>query len=221
MSTEQTQETEGTNETPQVNELTMLKERARMMGIPFSNNISVETLKAKIEAKMNGEPDPLQKTDSLDDGSTNAPVQQTQPQTTVQPLQDPAASVQKVETLRQKLVRENMKLVRLRIVNLDPKKKDLPGEIFTVANEYLGTVKKYVPFGEVTEDGYHVPYCIYKMMKARKFLNIRTYKDRKNNNQIRVEQNWAPEFALEVLPPLTKDELARLATAQAAAGGLN
>lgn len=221
MSTEQTQETEGTNENPQVNELTMLKERARMMGIPFSNNISVETLKAKIEAKMNGEPDPLQKTDSLDDGSTNAPVQQTQPQTTVQPLQDPAAPVQKVETLRQKLVRENMKLVRLRIVNLDPKKKDLPGEIFTVANEYLGTVKKYVPFGEVTEDGYHVPYCIYKMMKARKFLNIRTYKDRKNNNQIRVEQNWAPEFALEVLPPLTKDELARLATAQAAAGGLN
>lgn len=220
MSTEQTQDTEGTNENPQVNELTMLKERARMMGIPFSNNISVETLKAKIEAKMNGEPDSFQKTDSLDDGSTNAPVQQTQ-QNPTPPLQDPASPAPKVETLRQKLVRENMKLVRLRIVCLDPKKKDLPGEIITVANEYLGTVRKYVPFGEVTEDGYHVPHCIYKYLKARKFLNIRTYKDRKNNNQIRVEQNWAPEFALEVLPPLTKDELARLATAQAAAGGLN
>src|SRR5690606_33228500 len=159
-------------------------------------------------------PDPLPKTDTLDEP---APAKAEKPA----PLQDPKNPAPPVETLRQKLVRENMKLVRLRIVNMDPKKKDLPGEIITIANEYLGTVRKYVPFGEVTDNGYHVPYCIYKELKARKFLNIRTYKDRKNNNQVHVEQNWAPEFALEVLPPLTKDELARLATAQAASGSLN
>ena len=206
MSTEQTQETEDVNDTQdvQVDELSMLKQRARMMGIPFSNNISIDTLRAKIEAKMRGEMEPAQ----------------TEPAKAPE-LEDPANPPQKVETLRQKLVRENMRLVRLRITNLDPKKKDLPGEIFTIANEYLGTVRKFVPFGEVTEDGYHVPYCIYKMMKARKFLNIRTFKDRSNNNQIRVEQSWAPEFALEVLPSLTKDELARLATSQMAAGGVN
>jgi len=113
-----------------------------------------------------------------------------------------------------------MKLVRLRIQNLDPKKKDLPGEIFTVANEYLGTVKKFVPYGEVTEEGYHVPYCIYRMMDARKFLNIRTVKDRRTGIE-RVESTWAKEFALEVLPQLTAKELAELANAQKAAGSFN
>lgn len=189
-------------------ELGMLKQRARMMGITFSNNISVETLKAKIQEKMDGKSDDAPKIDEL--GDDNPPT-----------LQDPEAPVPAPkETLRQKVKREGMKLVRCRIMNLDPKKKDLPGEIFTVANEYIGTVRKFIPFGEVTENGYHVPQCIFDMMKGRKFLNIRTYKDRRNNNQIRVEQNWAPEFALEVLPPLTKEEIAKLAAAQAAAGGL-
>lgn len=189
-------------------ELGMLKQRARMMGITFSNNISVETLKAKIQEKMDGKSDDTPKIDEL--GDDNPPT-----------LQDPEAPAPAPkETFRQKVKREGMKLVRCRIMNLDPKKKDLPGEIFTVANEYIGTVRKFIPFGEVTENGYHVPQCIFDMMKGRKFLNIRTYKDRRNNNQIRVEQNWAPEFALEVLPPLTKEEIAKLAAAQAAAGGL-
>ena len=40
--------------------------------------------------------------------------------------------------------------------DLDPKKKDLPGEVVTFANEYLGTVRVFVPFGEQTEDGWHI-----------------------------------------------------------------
>lgn len=214
---EQTQNTENDEQEDAIekpDELDMLKKRARMMGIVFSNNIGIDALKAKIQAKMDGEKDPdeLSKTDEL--GNDNPP-------TAPPPLHDPqAAPPVAQETVRQRVKREAMKLVRLRIVNLDPKKKDLPGEIFTIANEYLGTVRKFIPFGEVTENGYHVPHCIYEMMKARKFQNIRTYKDRKNNNQIRVEQNWAPEFALEVLPPLTKEEITRLAASQSAAGGL-
>lgn len=207
MSTDQTQTDDNTQE-QQLDEKAMLKQRARMMGISFSNNISVEALRAKIAAKMEGRSD-------------QAEDQQEQPPAPPQ-LQDPSEPAPtRPMTLREKLVKENMKLVRLRIVNLDPKKKDLPGEIFTVANEYLGTVRKFVPYGEKTDEGYHVPYCIYKMMKARKFLNIRTYKDRQNQNQIKIEQNWASEFALEVLPPLTREELARLGAAQLAAGGLS
>lgn len=210
MITDQTQENGDTGEqTP--DEMTMLKQRAKMMGIEFSNNIGIETLRQKITAKMAGEADSLPKTDTLDSvTNTDTPL-----------LTDPESPVEKKETLRQRLVRENMRLIRLRITNMDPKKKDLPGEIFTVANQYLGTVKKFIPYGEVTEDGYHVPYCLYKMMRARKFLNIRTFKDRKNNNQIKVEQNWVPEFALEILPSLTREEISRLGAAQSAAGGLS
>lgn len=191
-------------------ELAMLKQRAQMMGISFSNNIGIETLKQKIQEKMEGKTS----TPTADPNAQQPPVTQL-----VDPSNAPKAS--KPETLRQKLIRENLRLVRLRITNLDPKKKDLPGEILTVANEYLGTVKKFVPFGEVTENGFHVPYCIYKMMKARKFLNIRTFKDKQNQNQIRVESNWVPEFALEVLPPLKPEEIAKLAAAQSAAGGVD
>lgn len=209
MSTDQTQGNETQLEqTP--DEMTMLKQRAKMMGIEFSNNIGIETLRQKIAAKMAGESEILEKTDTLEDPQPNPPL-----------LQDPESPAPKKETLRQRLIRENMRLIRLRITNMDPKKKDLPGEIFTTGNGILGTVRKFVPYGEVTENGYHVPYCIYKMLKSRKFLNIRTRKDKARNGEISVEQSWAPEFALEVLDPLTPQELARLSAAQAAAGGLS
>ena len=105
-----------------------------------------------------------------------------------------------------------------RCTNFGQEKKDLPGEILTVANEYLGTVRKYVPFGEATDNGYHVPYCLYEMMRDRKFLSIKTRKGPKG--QTIVEQQMVREFALEILPPLTEAELARLSAAQLSAGGV-
>ncbi len=191
-----------TPEAPQqaVDERALLMQRARMMGLNISNNIGLETLKQRIEDHMNGKPDVVEKT----------PL-----------MADPALpNAGKKKSLRQHLMEDAMKLVRIRITNLDPKKKDLQGEIITVANEYIGTVKKFVPFGEVTENGYHVPNVIYKALKRRKFLNIRV---RKNGprGQVAVEQNWAQEFAIEVLPPLSKEELQQLATAQLAAGTMN
>lgn len=183
-------------------ELSVLKQRATMMGIQFSNNIGLETLRKKIEDKMEGRAD-----------SDAAPqINPLAGETTAQPV--------KRKTLRQKLYDEQMKLVRIRVTNLDPKKKDLPGEVITVANEHLGTVRKFVPFGEVTDDGYHVPYCIYRFMENRKFLNIRIVKDRRTGQE-RVESNWVKEFALEVLPQLTPQQIANLKTAQIAAGSVD
>ena len=191
----------------------MLKQRARMMGITFSNNIGLDALKEKIRIHQEGgNQNDEDKTDELGDGVNIVPPA----------LQDPSQPTRKKPlNLRQQIIQDNMRLVRLRITCLDPKKKDLPGEVLTVANKYLGTVRKFIPFGEVTENGYYVPYCLYKMLKARKFLNIRTFRDRRNQNQIRVEQQWVPEFALEILPDLTPAELQKLASAQSAAGGLS
>lgn len=205
MSDDQTQ-TEDQSATPQVDELALLKQRARMMGIQHSNNISIEKLREKIQARMEG---------TKPDGDPVEAVPPAGPN----PLAGEGEAPAKPMTLRQKLLLEEMKLVRVRITNLDPKKKDLPGEIFTIANRYLGTVRKYVPYGEVTDNGYHLPYCIYRELEARRFLNIRVVKT--GNGRERVESSWAKEFALEVLPPLTREELNRLATAQAAAGALD
>ena len=121
--------------------------------------------------------------------------------------------------LREHLKQQSMKLVRIRISCLDPKKKDLPGEIFTVANEYIGTVRKFVPYGDATDDGYHVPHCLYEMLNNSQFLSIRTIKDKKGNS--RIETSYVRQFAIEVLPPLTTEELRELATAQQAAGSID
>ncbi len=185
----------------QPSELDMLKARAKMIGLTFSNNISVDTLREKIRAKLEDKESPEDKPVV---GQVNALVPEETPQG-------------KTPTLREYMVNTQMKLVRLRITNLDPKKKDIPGEIITVANEYLGTVRKYIPFGEVTDNGYHVPYCIYTELESRRFLNIRTVKDPRTGTNS-VQSTLAREFALEILPQLTQEELARLAASQAANG---
>lgn len=173
-------------------ELTLLKRQARAMGIPFSNNIGVETLRAKIKAVKEGE---AEEKKTLEEQATAA-------------LQK--KPVKKL-SLRDKLRRENLALVRVRVTNLDPKERELPGEIFTVANEYVGTVRKYVHFNVP----WHVPKCIYKMIRNQKFLNIRVYKQ---NGREMVETSWSPKYSVEVLPPLTKEELQKLAVAQRSKG---
>lgn len=188
------------NDIAMPSELEVLKQRATLMNIKFSNNISVEKLREKIEAAQ----------------VKDEPVVE---EAAVNPLGVNQDSGVKKMTLGQKIRAEQTRLIRVRIQNLDPKKKDLPGEIITVANEYMGTVRKFVPFGEVTDNGYHIPYCIYEFLKERKFINITTRKGKNGLPDIRATE--AREFSIEVLPPLTEAELAQLAQAQIAAGSLN
>lgn len=189
------------DDVPMPDELTVLKQRAKLMNISFSNNISLEKLRQKIA--------------DAQEGKASEPEQE---EAVVNPLEDKnKAPVKETEAqMRQRIRLEQTRLIRVRIQNLDPKKKDLPGEIITVANEYMGTVRKFVPFGEATDNGYHIPYCIYEFLKNRKFLNIRV-----SNNGKKIEQAWVREFAIEELPPLTQEDLDKLAAAQTAAGSLN
>lgn len=206
-------------------EKTVLLQRARLMGLTVSNNIGLDTLRKKIEDHQAAKdaaaaaPADVPATGDVEGAATETP-------TKVNPLapigsvaSQPAQVKARPQSLRQMLMAEQLKLVRVRIQNLDDKKKDLPGEIFTVANEYIGTVRKYIPYGEASDDGYHIPFCIYTMLKDRKFLSIRTGKGK--NGTPKVETRWSREFAIEVLPPLTPEELERLAQAQIAAGSTN
>lgn len=236
---------EATNaaEVATMSEIDLLKKRAALMNITHSNNIGVEALKKKIAEKTDGEIQAETQTDveeeteaeELEEGTLEAPENENQnpvpaaletaKEIPARPVPAPP-KVKPVEqkltpkmTLRQQVIKEQTRLVRLRIANLDPKKNDLPGAIVTVANSYMGTIKKYVPFGEFTDEGYHVPYCIYRHLEEKKFLQITTVKDRKNGS-IRTVTRWAKEFAIEVLPDLTPAELAKLAATQAASGSV-
>ena len=211
--TEETQNQAEEQTNAPADELTVLKQRATMMGIAFSNNISVATLRKKIEDKLAGEPETPEATDQpngLEEAAKVADAKDTTPA--------PGAKV-KPKTEYEIQYAEQMKLVRCRITCLNPNKANLPGEILTVANRVLGTVKKFIPYGEVTDDGYHIPYILYKTLEDKKFLHIRSTRDRKTGTP-QIHTSWAKEFAIEVLPPLTQEELERLATAQTAAGSV-
>ena len=176
-----------------VDELTLLKERAKQMGIPFSNNISLETLRKRIADKMEGKDEPEVNPlagDSEIAAITSAPQK--------------LDAKQNALALRKLMQREQMKLVRVRITNMDPKKKDLPGEIWTVSNEYLGNVRKMIPYGEQTDEGFHIPYCLFRLLQSKRFLQIRTVRDRVTGLE-RQESQWVKEFSLDVLPDLTKE----------------
>lgn len=207
---------------PMPDELTMLKSRAKMMGLQFSGNIGLEALKAKVATAMApkepevSDEDPVMEDAQLQENVTIPPVVQHTTQTLEIAPAVPAKP--KKVSLRKHLQDKHLRLIRIRITNLDPKKASLPGEIITVANEYIGTVRKYVPFGEKTDNGYHVPFVIYNFLKDRKFLSIKSVKIR---GKEQTENQWVKEFSLEILEPLTVEELAKLGAAQSASQGLD
>lgn len=170
------------------NELELLKTRADKLGIKYSPNIGIETLKERINAVLSPE--------------------------------KPATAVNAEDAERTRVRNDALKLIRCQIVNLNPNKKAWEGEIITVWNKYTGTVRKFVPFGEKTVEGYHVPQIIYNVLKERKYLSISTKRDPKTG-ELTVKTQWVPEFSLTVLPQLTKEQLAELAAAQKASGSIS
>lgn len=175
--------------------LTALKAKATTLGVKFSNNIGIESLRERI-----AEHEKAQEATNAT-GSVPAAAE---------------ANPNSHMAIRKRLQKEELKLIRCRITNMNPSKADLKGEIFSVRNKYIGTVRKFIPFGEATENGYHIENILLKQLKARKFLQVKT--NPKTN--VVESQRFVPEFAIEILEPLTETELKQLAAQQAAAAGL-
>jgi hypothetical protein len=198
---------------PPVDQLMMLKEKAKMMGLSHSPNIGVDALRAKINERLEGEANTTLTDQDSDDEQNQDEKQEEIPEVVAE-----LTPRQKKNQFRKESLAENMKLIRVRITNMDPKKANLPGEILTVANEVIGTVRRFVPYGEKTDEGWHVENCLYKMMKNRKFLQIQTLKNKRTGTN-EIIKRMVREFALEILPPLTEKQLRDLAMQQAAADG--
>lgn len=194
--------TEMSPEMREQEEKTMLRSRLKTMGINPSNNASVETLRQQLESAMAGKPDESQKTAQAMPGTAPAPT---------------LAAGQKQVTLHQHLRNKAFKLIRVRVTCHNPNKINLPGEFFTIGNNFMGTIKRFVPFGEKTDNGWHIEQAIYDLMVARKYVDIRVTHD-KRTGHTDVKTRLATEFGLEILPDLTPAELKKLATAQIVAG---
>lgn len=176
-----------TNELIQ-DELATLKARADKLGITYSNNIGIETLREKINAILKSN--------------------------------ETEETTKKSKNIREEVYMDAMRLIRCKIVCLNPSKKDLNGEFFTVANDVLGKVSKYVPYTSPASDSWHLPNIIVQYLKSKKYADIRMPKN-KNQRQFTVKYELVPEFNIIELPPLTKEELAKLAAAQKAAGSVS
>lgn len=176
-------------------ELELLRQKADNLGINYGPRIGIDTLRQRINEKLEGKEPAVPTAEDPEE-----PVQLTQ--------------AQMEQKIREDQYRDEMALLRCRIYNLNPKKNDLQGEIITVGNRFVGTVRKFIPFGEATDNGYHIPRIIYNELKSRKFQQIGT---KTVKGQIEVKTRLVPEYNIEVLPPLTKEELEELALSQAAA----
>lgn len=167
-----------------------LKDRLDQLGVKYHPATGVEKLRALVEKALS---DDEPEEEVVTEAVKESPMQR-----------------------RNRLRDEASKLVRIRVTCMNPNKKEWQGEIFTVSNSVVGTFKKYVPFN--AEDGWHVPDIIYKQIKNRKcqtFVTVpgpRGAKVRKGK--------LISEFAVEVLPPLTEEELKDLAQQQAMSGSV-
>lgn len=192
------QATEITKANPEL-EMSLLRQRADAMGVKYHPSIKLETLRQKIQDQLDGVKPKAEA--FVDEDEPAAPKPETEQQT------------------RDRVRKDALRLVRCRIYNLNPEKRDLQGEIITVANKYIGTVGKMIPFGEATDGGYHIPWVIYQNLKSRQFQSVATKKTKEGNTEI--VRRMVPEYNIEILEPLTEEELQELALRQAATARLS
>jgi hypothetical protein len=192
-------------------ELELLKERADLMNIAYHPNIGVETLRRKINAAL------VDMSDKSLDQYTSQEYQEAYTAKDLEQYANPSKLIKKAnipETEQQRndrIRKEAMRLIRIKITCMNPNKKDWPGEIIDTGNSIVGSIKKYVPFN--TNEPYHVPYMIYTALVNRQFQSHYRVKDERGMeiNKTRL----VDEFAISVLEPLTAEELQELKTKQA------
>lgn len=174
-------------------ELTVLKARAQVLGISFHPSIGLDKLREKVNAATSDVPE-----------------------VSVETVAQPAVAETPVQK-RLRLKQDAMRLIRIRLTCMNPAKAEWEGEIFTVGNSAIGSVKKFIPFN--ADDGWHVPHIMYEQLLQRQCQVFTTVTDSRGNKIRRGK--LIREFAIEVLPQLTKAELAELAQRQAIAKSID
>lgn len=152
-------------------ELETLKERADLMGIKYSPNIGVDTLRDKVNTRLT-------------------------------PKTEPETKGYKSQRM------DAMKLIRVRVINLNPSKKESGGEFMRTGNSQIKTVSRFVPFDSET----HVEQILLNLMKERQYCQV-VYEKNAEGKKSPVRK-MRKEFQIELLEPLTQKELDDLKESQ-------
>lgn len=198
-----------------------LRDAATSLELKYSGNTGIDTLRTKILTYLNET-----STQEIDFGGHDeeieiAPPLQKEKMVTTAQLIAMDASLEKNPNVRRQIIRaQALRLMRVKITNLDPNDSVLSGAIISVQSKYTGKVAKYVPFGEESENGYHIPKIIYDHLKTQKFVlrkevkggrfGVKTYKTTMVN-----------KFLIEDLDPLSRSDIQELASHQRAAQSID
>lgn len=119
------------------------------------------------------------------------------------------------DLLRQFNKEQANRLVRVRVTCMNPNKSDLKGEYFVTGNRTIGVHKKFVPYNtEAMDSGWHITLALYDHLTSRVFYPASSRKNKFGMDE--PVSNAVPEFAIEVLPPLTQVEIDEIAKHQRA-----
>lgn len=208
-----------------------LRKAAKDLEIPHSGNTGLETLREKImkiledrvlsNPETRGEYQGIFGDDGLDEIEIAKPIpkKDTGPSVSQMLKMDPS-EIEDIALRRRVIRAQALRLVRVTIQNVDPGDAVLAGGIVTTMNKYTGKVTKYVPYGEESEGGYHIPWMLYEHLRDWKFplrkeqkggrFGVKTYKT-----------SMVSKFKIDILPALTMDELREMANHQRAAQSID
>ena len=135
----------------------------------------------------------------------------------VDPVVEAVSATESEAAARLRMRNEALELVRVRVSCMNPNKREWEGEMFSVGSSLVGTQKKFVPFNN--DEGWHIPRIIYDFMRERECQIFYSVKDARGN--VSRKGKLIKEFAIDVLPPLTPDEMKELARRQAMAKSID
>ena len=208
-----------------------LRKLAKDLNVPFSGNTGLETLRNKLSDHLNkfvtsnptnpsefDEPDLGSYSKDLEEIQVNKPVRVQKPKIDLLTV-DPS-TIEDLSLRREAIRAQALRLVRVKIQNLDPNDAAVTGAIISLQNKYTGKISKLIPFGSETENGYHIPWMMYEHLKQWKFplrkevrggrFGVKTYKTVMTN-----------KFNVEILPPLSMAELTELKNLQRASQSID
>ena len=181
-------------------ELQSLKAKADVMGIKYHPATGLKKLRDLVNAKL----DP----DSVPDKPSKSKAKKEE------------VVVKKELTQAERAARNRQTanaLVRVKIMCMNPNKKNWPGQFISVANKSIGTIRKFIPFN--ADDGYHIPQVLLTELQDKK---CQIFVNKKTRNGVTMRKGkLIPEFSIQILEPLTAKEMKDLATKQAVRGSID
>lgn len=189
-----------------------VRQQADEIGVKWHHKHKIETIQKNIDVFLESENPSIETV--LPMPSKEVPVRTEQQERWLAKEVIPVTEANFKAEQRRLDKRKCASLIHCKITCLNPEKRNWNGEFISVGSAKLGTFKKYIPF-----DGkpYHIPKIIFDMLSEKKCTVMQKGVDDRGVKATIPSQS--AEFNIEVLDPLTLEELDDLRIQQALAKG--